>query len=85
MQCRGVERPIRNVVGIALLGIGAIARLPPVGTGIASVGCRDDRVGHGHDRLLPGLDLVGNQYLSDEEGIRKTVSKQRSAHIEPVI
>ncbi len=49
------------------------------------VGCRDDRVGHGHDRLLPGLDLVGNQYLSDEEGIRKTVSKQRSAHIEPVI
>jgi hypothetical protein len=37
MQCRGVERPIRNVVGIALLGIGAFARLPPVGTGIASV------------------------------------------------
>ncbi|MDP1768933.1 MAG: DUF2892 domain-containing protein [Nitrospirota bacterium] len=31
----GVERPIRIVVGIALLGIGAFAGLPPVGTGIA--------------------------------------------------
>ena len=37
MQCRGVERPTRNVAGIALLGIGAFARLPPVGIGIASV------------------------------------------------
>jgi hypothetical protein len=33
----GVERPIRIVVGIALLGIGAFAGLPPVGTGIALV------------------------------------------------
>jgi hypothetical protein len=32
-----VERPIRIVVGIALLGIGAFAGLPPVGTGIALV------------------------------------------------
>ena len=37
MACNvgGVERPIRIVVGIALLGIGAFAGLPPVGTGIA--------------------------------------------------
>ena len=37
MQCRGVERPIRIVLGIALLGIGAIAWLPPMGAGIALV------------------------------------------------
>jgi hypothetical protein len=39
MTCNvgGVERPIRIVVGIALLGIGAFAGLPPVGTGIALV------------------------------------------------
>ena len=37
MTCNvgGVERPIRIVVGIALLGIGAFTGLPPVGTGIA--------------------------------------------------
>ena len=33
----GMERPIRIVVGIALLGIGAFAGLPPIGTGIAFV------------------------------------------------
>ncbi len=33
----GVERPIRIVVGIVLLGVGAFAGLPPVGTGIALV------------------------------------------------
>ena len=39
MTCNvgGVERPIRIVVGIALLGIGAFAGLPSVGTGIALV------------------------------------------------
>jgi hypothetical protein len=39
MTCNvgGVERPIRIVVGIALLGIGAFVGLPPVGTGIALV------------------------------------------------
>jgi Inner membrane protein YgaP-like, transmembrane domain len=39
MTCNvgGVERPIRIVVGIALLGIGAFAVLPPVGTGIVLV------------------------------------------------
>ena len=39
MACNvgGVERPIRIVMGIALLGIGAFAGLPPVGTGIALV------------------------------------------------
>jgi Protein of unknown function (DUF2892) len=39
MTCNvgGVERPIRIVVGIALLGIGAFAGLPPAGTGIALV------------------------------------------------
>jgi len=39
MTCNvgGVERPIRIVVGIALLGIGAFAGLPPVGTGIVLV------------------------------------------------
>lgn len=39
MTCNvgGVERPIRIVVGIALLGIGGFAGLPPVGTGIALV------------------------------------------------
>ncbi len=39
MTCNvgGVERPIRIVVGIALLGIGAFTGLPPVGTGIMFV------------------------------------------------
>jgi len=39
MTCNvgGVERPIRIVLGIALLGIGAFAGLPPIGTGIALV------------------------------------------------
>lgn len=39
MTCNvgGIERPIRIVVGILLLGIGAFAELPPVGTGVALV------------------------------------------------
>lgn len=39
MRCNvgGIERPIRIVVGILLLGIGAFAGLPPVGTGAALV------------------------------------------------
>lgn len=39
MTCNvgGIERPIRIVVGILLLGIGAFAGLPPVGTGVALV------------------------------------------------
>ena len=39
MTCNvgGVERPIRIVVGIALLGVGAFAGLPPVGTSMALV------------------------------------------------
>jgi len=39
MACNvgGVERPIRIVVGIIALGIGAFAGLPPVGTGVALV------------------------------------------------
>ena len=39
MTCNvgGVERPIRIVMGIALLGIGAFAGLPPIGTGIVLV------------------------------------------------
>ncbi len=39
MTCNvgGIERPIRIVVGIALIGIGAFAGLPPVWTGIALI------------------------------------------------
>jgi len=39
MTCNvgGIERPIRIVVGILLLGIGAFAGLPPVGTGVVLV------------------------------------------------
>jgi len=39
MTCNvgGVERPIRIVLGIALLGIGTFAGLPPVGTGVVLV------------------------------------------------
>lgn len=39
MACNvgGVERPIRIVVGILALGIGAFAGLPPVGSGVALV------------------------------------------------
>ena len=39
MTCNvgGIERPIRIVVGILALGIGAFAGLPPVGTGVALV------------------------------------------------
>jgi hypothetical protein len=33
----GIERPVRIVVGIGALGIGALGGLPPVGTGIALV------------------------------------------------
>ncbi len=37
MTCNvgGIERPIRIVVGILLIGIGAFAGLPALGTGIA--------------------------------------------------
>jgi len=31
----GIERPVRIVVGIGALGIGAFGGLPPVGTGVA--------------------------------------------------
>jgi hypothetical protein len=36
MTCNvgGVERPIRVVVGVALLAVGALAELPPVGMGL---------------------------------------------------
>lgn len=39
MTCNvgGIERPIRIVVGILALGIGAFGALPPVGTGVALV------------------------------------------------
>lgn len=39
MTCNvgGIERPIRIVVGVALLAVGAFAGLPPVGTGVAMV------------------------------------------------
>lgn len=39
MTCNvgGIERPIRIVVGILALGIGAFGGLPPVGTGVALV------------------------------------------------
>lgn len=39
MSCNvgGIERPIRIVVGIILIGIGAFAGLPPIGTGVALV------------------------------------------------
>ncbi|MCP9451017.1 MAG: DUF2892 domain-containing protein [Nitrospira sp.] len=37
MTCNvgGVERPIRIVGGLLLIGVGALAELPPVGMGIA--------------------------------------------------
>ncbi len=39
MTCNigGIERPIRIVLGILLIGIGAFAGLPPTGTGIMLV------------------------------------------------
>jgi hypothetical protein len=39
MTCNvgGIERPIRIVVGILVLGVGAFATLPPIGTAIALV------------------------------------------------
>ena len=37
MNCNvgGIERPIRIVLGILLIGVGAFAGLPAVGTGVA--------------------------------------------------
>ena len=37
MTCNvgGIERPIRIVLGVLLIGIGAFAELPPVGMGIS--------------------------------------------------
>ena len=37
MACNvgGIERPVRIVLGILFIGIGAFAGLPPMGTGIA--------------------------------------------------
>ena len=37
MSCNvgGIERPVRIVLGILLIGIGVFAALPPVGMGIA--------------------------------------------------
>lgn len=39
MTCNvgGIERPIRIVLGILLIGIGAFADLPPLGTGTVLV------------------------------------------------
>jgi uncharacterized membrane protein HdeD (DUF308 family) len=39
MTCNvgGIERPIRIVVGVILLAVGAFAGFPPVGTGVAMV------------------------------------------------
>lgn len=39
MRCNvgGIERPIRIVLGILLLGVGAFSAMPPVGTGVALV------------------------------------------------
>ncbi len=39
MACNvgGIERPIRIVLGILLIGVGAFAGLPPVGTGMTLV------------------------------------------------
>jgi len=39
MTCNvgGIERPIRIVAGLLLIGIGAFAGLPAVGTGIALI------------------------------------------------
>ena len=39
MTCNvgGVERPIRIVAGILVIGVGAFATLPPIGTAIALV------------------------------------------------
>ena len=39
MPCNvgGVERPIRIVVGIVVIAVGAFASLPPVGTAVALV------------------------------------------------
>ncbi|ULA63560.1 MAG: hypothetical protein LZF86_110258 [Nitrospira sp.] len=39
MACNvgGIERPVRIVIGIIALGIGAFAELPSVGTGVALV------------------------------------------------
>ena len=37
MSCNvgGIERPVRIVLGVLLIGIGSFAGLPPVGMGIA--------------------------------------------------
>jgi Protein of unknown function (DUF2892) len=39
MTCNvgGIERPIRIVAGILVIGVGAFATLPPIGTAIALV------------------------------------------------
>jgi hypothetical protein len=39
MACNvgGIERPIRIVLGIVLIGIGAFAGLPPIGAGVTLV------------------------------------------------
>ena len=36
MACNvgGIERPIRIILGVLLIGIGAFAGLPPIGTGV---------------------------------------------------
>ncbi|GAB1721334.1 MAG: DUF2892 domain-containing protein [Nitrospira sp. CR1.1] len=36
MACNvgGIERPVRIVLGVLLIGIGAVAGLPPIGTGV---------------------------------------------------
>jgi len=39
MTCNvgGIERPVRIIVGVLAVGIGAFGGLPPIGTGIALV------------------------------------------------
>ena len=76
MTCNvgGVERPIRIVLGIALLGIGAFAGLPPMGTGVALV-VGTIMLVTGAIGFCPAWTLLGINTLSDEEGIRSGVSE----------
>ena len=80
MACNvgGIERPIRIVLGILLIGVGAFAGLPAGWNG-NDIGCRNRRTGHRRHRVLPGVESVRHQYLSDESRERPSLSTQPHA------
>lgn len=71
MTCNvgGIERPIRIVLGILLIGIGVFAALPPVGMGII-LGVGTIALVTGAIRFCPAWSLFGINTCPMNQGKR---------------